>query len=122
MTFFIGLVEFAITYVIILLWLTTRVIMLKVKVTTVGNSVGITFPKEALSHLNVHKGDYLYLVETHNGYELTPYDQEFIAQMTLAEQIMKEDRVVLRVLGQGLKSNKSQDGNSDADEFESNHR
>lgn len=87
--------------------------MLKVKVTTVGNSVGITFPKEALGHLNVAKGDYLYLVETHNGYELTPYDQEFIEQMVLAEQIMKEDRDVLRVLGQGLKATSSTDEQTD---------
>lgn len=71
--------------------------MLKVKVTTVGNSVGITFPKEALGYLNVAKGDYLYLVKTHNGYELTPYDQEFLDQMIWAEQIMEEDRDVLRV-------------------------
>ena len=83
--------------------------MLKVKVTTVGNSVGITFPKEALGYLNVAKGDYLYLVKTHNGYELTPYDQEFIDQMVLAEQIMKEDRDVLRVLGQGLKATSNTD-------------
>ena len=88
--------------------------MLKVKVTTVGNSVGITFPKEALGYLNVEKGDHVYLVETHNGYELTPYDQEFIDQMMLAEQVMKEDRVVLRVLGQGIKSEKSLDETSDS--------
>ena len=75
--------------------------MLKVKLTTVGNSVGITFPKEALGRLNVGKGDYLYLVETNNGYELSPYGQNFIEQMVLAEKIMKEDRDVLRVLGQG---------------------
>ncbi len=87
--------------------------MLKVKLTTIGNSVGITFPKEVLSHLNVAKGDYLYLVETNNGYELSPYDQEFIEQMLLAEKIMKEDRLVLRVLGQGTKSEKNQDLDSE---------
>lgn len=87
--------------------------MLKVKVTTVGNSVGITFPKEALSHLNVEKGDYLYLVETNNGYELSPYDQDFIEQMILAERVMKEDRVVLRVLGQGAISDKKEDMDSE---------
>ncbi|MFT4058496.1 MAG: AbrB/MazE/SpoVT family DNA-binding domain-containing protein [Legionella sp.] len=95
--------------------------MLKVKITTVGNSVGITFPKEVLSHLNVEKGDYLYLVETNNGYELSPYDQDFIEQMMLAEQIMKEDRIVLRVLGQGLKSDKNDANSDDNNEVMSKH-
>lgn len=89
--------------------------MLKVKITTVGNSVGITFPKEVLGHLNVNKGDYLYMVETNNGYELSPYNQEFIEQMMLAEQIMKEDRLVLRILGQGLKLDRDSEIASDED-------
>jgi len=37
--------------------------MLKVKVTQVGNSMGILLPKEALKKLKAEKGDMLYLVE-----------------------------------------------------------
>jgi antitoxin component of MazEF toxin-antitoxin module len=36
--------------------------MLKVKVTSIGNSMGIVLPKEALTKLNAEKGDILYLV------------------------------------------------------------
>jgi putative addiction module antidote len=35
--------------------------MIKVKVTTVGNSVGIVLPREVLGKLRVQKGDTLYL-------------------------------------------------------------
>jgi putative addiction module antidote len=46
--------------------------MLKVKLTTIGNSTGVVLPKEVMGKLNVHKGDTLYLLETPDGYELTP--------------------------------------------------
>lgn len=39
-------------------------VMLKVKVTSIGNSMGILLPKEALSKMKVSKGDALYLVES----------------------------------------------------------
>ena len=41
--------------------------MLKVKITPVGNSMGILLPKEALSKLKATKGDTLYLVEGRTG-------------------------------------------------------
>jgi len=74
--------------------------MLKAKVTTVGNSAGITLPKEVLGKLKIGKGDYLYLVETPHGYEVTPYNEEFVRQMKLAQKVMKEDRDVLKVLAE----------------------
>ena len=56
-------------------------------------------PKEAMARLRVKKGDTLYLTEAPDGgYRLTPYDPEFARQMTLAEEIMREDRDVLRAL------------------------
>lgn len=68
------------------------------KLTTVGNSVGLIMPKEMLERLRVGKGDVLYAVETAQGIELTPYNPEFAAQMELAEQVMREQRDVLRQL------------------------
>jgi putative addiction module antidote len=44
-----------------------------VKITTIGNSVGIVLPKEVLNRLHVEKGDSLYLLETPEGIQLTPY-------------------------------------------------
>ncbi len=72
--------------------------MLKVKVTTVGNSVGIVLPKEALAKLKVDKGDTLYLVEGPEGLTLTPYRQDFEEQLNAAREVMRRYRHALREL------------------------
>ena len=72
--------------------------MLKVKVTSVGNSMGILLPKEALSKMKATKGDTLYLVEGPEGYTLTPYQQDFDSQIDAAEEIMKRYKNTLREL------------------------
>ena len=73
--------------------------MLTLKITTVGASAGVILTKEALAHLNAKKGDTLYLTESADGgYRLTPYDPEFARQMQLAEDIMHDDREILRAL------------------------
>jgi putative addiction module antidote len=74
--------------------------MLKAKVTTIGNSAGIVLPREALGKLRVHKGDFVYLIETSNGYEVVSYDEKFVQQMMLAQKIMREDRNVLKALAE----------------------
>lgn len=71
-----------------------------VKITAIGNSAGIILPKEILEKLRVSKGDSLTISETPNGIELNPYDEDFAAAMGLAEEIMREDRDVLRKLAQ----------------------
>jgi len=72
----------------------------KVKVTTVGNSVGIVLPKETLARLNVKKGDTLYVTDTPDGVQLTPYDEKFVRVMEAANEIMRENRDVLRKLAE----------------------
>jgi putative addiction module antidote len=74
--------------------------MTTLKLTAIGNSVGVVLPREILQRLRVEKGDSLYVVETPGGIELTPYDPEFAAQMELAEQVMREDRDALKKLAQ----------------------
>ncbi|VAX08940.1 Prevent host death protein, Phd antitoxin [hydrothermal vent metagenome] len=66
--------------------------MLKVKVTAIGNSMGILLPKEALNKLKASKGDILYLVDSPEGLTLTPYQQDFEAQMEAAETVIKKYR------------------------------
>lgn len=68
--------------------------MLKVKIATVGNSVGVVLPKEALARMRAKKGDFLYLVENPQGYTLTPYDPEFAEQMEAASDVMRRYRNV----------------------------
>ena len=72
--------------------------MTTLRLTTVGNSVGVVLPKELLERLRVRKGDKLYVLETPDGVELTPYDPEFAAQMEVAEFVMRADRDALRKL------------------------
>lgn len=72
--------------------------MLKVKVTPIGNSMGIVLPKEALIKLKAGKGDMLYLVDGPEGLTLTPYQQDFDIQMEAAEKVMKKYRNALHAL------------------------
>ena len=72
--------------------------MPKLKITTVGASAGVILNKEVIAKLNVRKGDSLYLTEAPGGYRLTPYDPDFERQMMLAEEIMHDDRDVLKAL------------------------
>jgi len=66
----------------------------------VGNSLGATFPKEVLDKLKVSQGDTLFVVETPNGIELTPYDPEFEQAMAMYNEGSKQYRNALRELAQ----------------------
>jgi putative addiction module antidote len=68
------------------------------KLTAIGNSVGLILPKEVLARLGVGKGDVLSGVETTTGLELRAYDPDFEAQMDVARKIMHKRRAVLREL------------------------
>ena len=68
------------------------------KVTQIGNSVGVILPKEVLARLKVQKGDSLFVTDLPDGVALRPYDAEFAEQMELAREVMKECRDVLREL------------------------
>lgn len=72
--------------------------MAKLKITTVGASAGIILNKEVMARLRVKKGDSLFLTEAPGGYRVTPYDPDFERQMTLAEEIMHDDRDILKAL------------------------
>ena len=72
----------------------------KLKLTAIGNSVGVILPKEILEKLRVDRGDELMVLETPDGITLTPFDPEFARQMDVAEKIMREDRELLRKLAE----------------------
>lgn len=73
---------------------------LKLKLTTIGNSVGVILPKELLEKLRVSKGDYVHALETPDGVQLVPWDEEFARQMDVAEKVMRKDRDILRKLAE----------------------
>lgn len=68
------------------------------KLTQIGNSVGVILPKEVLAKLQLEKGDELYLTDSPDGMRLTVHNPEFEAQMKVARDIMKKRRAVLREL------------------------
>ena len=68
------------------------------KVTTVGNSVGVVLPREVLEKLRVGKGDRLTVLDTPGGVTLTAYDPAFAAELDAAEQVLRRRRDVLRQL------------------------
>jgi putative addiction module antidote len=66
--------------------------MYALKLTQIGNSVGVVLPKEALAMLRVDKGDTVYLVESPEGFSLTPYDPEVARQVEAGREFMREYR------------------------------
>ena len=68
------------------------------KILTIGSSVGVVLTKDVLSRLKVQKGDSLYISDTRDGIELTPYDPEFAEEMEAGRKVMRKHRDVLRKL------------------------
>jgi putative addiction module antidote len=71
-----------------------------VKLTKIGNSTGVVLPREVLARLRVAQGDTLYFTEAPDGFRVTAFDPDFEKKMALAEQIMRDDRDILRILAQ----------------------
>lgn len=72
----------------------------KLKITTVGNSVGVILPKEVLARLRVEKGDTVYVTETPKGIEISAFDERFARQMEAGERVMRKYRDVLKKLAE----------------------
>lgn len=72
--------------------------MQKLKLSAIGNSIGIVLPRETLNRLRLEKGDSIFLSDSPDGVRLTPYDPDFERQMSLARQFMRERRDVLKEL------------------------
>lgn len=72
--------------------------MTTLKLSQIGNSVGVILPKEVLARLHLEKGDTVFMTDTANGFRISPYDATFDEQMTQARIIMKKRRAVLHEL------------------------
>ena len=72
--------------------------MSALKLTQIGNSVGVILPKEVLARLKLEKGDTLHLIESADGVRLTPHDPNFEVQMKAARSLMRKRRDVLHEL------------------------
>jgi putative addiction module antidote len=72
--------------------------MTTLKVTQIGDSLGVILPREVASRLRLSKGDEVSLVETADGIELTPFDPEFEERMAAVRRVAKRYRNTLREL------------------------
>jgi putative addiction module antidote len=74
------------------------VMHLALKLTQIGNSVGVILPKEALLRLRVEKGDTVFLTESPEGYQIVPYNPDVAAQVELGREFMREYRDTFHAL------------------------
>ena len=74
--------------------------MTTVKVRKVGNSLGVVLSNDVVAKLGVANGDDLFLIQTQDGFQITPYDPKFAEQISVAERIMKKRRTMLRKLAE----------------------
>ncbi len=68
------------------------------KVTQVGNSLGVILSKEVIARLKVQKGDVLYLTDAPDGMRLSPYQPSAAEQLAQGRQFMHDFRETFREL------------------------
>lgn len=68
------------------------------KLTQIGNSIGVILPKDVLANLKVNKGESVFLTETPEGYVVTPYDPALDEQLTAGRDFMREFRDTFHAL------------------------
>jgi putative addiction module antidote len=73
--------------------------MIAMKLTQIGNSIGVVLPKDALIKLGVEKGDTVYLTEGPGGeMRLSAYDPSVAEEIALGEEFMDQYRDTFRAL------------------------
>jgi putative addiction module antidote len=72
--------------------------MQTLKITQIGNSLGVILPKEVLAQLKVEKGDQLFWTEAPDGYRVTPYRATAEAQLKAGREFMHDFRETFREL------------------------
>jgi putative addiction module antidote len=66
--------------------------LFSLKLTQIGNSVGVILPKEVLARLKLQKGASVFITETPGGYVLTPYDPALAEQVKAGREFMRDYR------------------------------
>lgn len=72
--------------------------MVALKIRKIGNSLGVTFPKEVTAKLHAKEGDTIFFTESPEGFQVTPFNPDFERQMKIAEKGMRKYRDTLREL------------------------
>lgn len=72
--------------------------MVSLKVTQIGNSLGVILPKEVLAELKARKGDALIVSSLPGGVKLSRYDEDLAKQIEAGREVAREYRDTLRAL------------------------
>jgi putative addiction module antidote len=72
--------------------------MYSLKVRKIGNSHGVTLPKEAMEEMSLKEGDIICLTRTPDGFRITPYEETFEKAMKAYERTKRKYRNALREL------------------------
>jgi putative addiction module antidote len=72
--------------------------MTQLKLTQIGNSVGVILPKEILARLKLEKGDTVFVTDTPGGVTLTPFDPTMDEQVAIGREFMREYRDTFKQL------------------------
>jgi putative addiction module antidote len=72
--------------------------MQALKLTQIGNSVGLILPKEVLTRLKLEKGDMVYLTDAPGAVTITPHDPTFGEQVNAGREFMREYRDTFNAL------------------------
>ena len=72
--------------------------MTTLKITQIGNSLGVVLPKEMLARLKLSKGDSVFVTDAPGGVVMSPYDPAVDEQLALGREFMHEYRDTFRQL------------------------
>jgi putative addiction module antidote len=68
------------------------------KLTQIGDDIGLILPREVLGRLKLEKGESVFLTETPDGYVITPYNPALDEQIQAGREIMREHHDTFRQL------------------------
>lgn len=72
--------------------------MATLKITQIGNSLGVILPRAIVERLGLEKGESVSVVPTAQGIEITPFDPDFDKKLEAARKVTKRYRNALREL------------------------
>ena len=68
------------------------------KLTQIGNSVGLILPKEVLARLKLVKSDTVFLTDAPGAVTITPHDPSFEEQLEIGREFMRDYRDTFNAL------------------------
>jgi putative addiction module antidote len=70
----------------------------KTRLRAIGNSLGVTLPRDVVQHLAIKKGDEIHLVQHPDGILLTAFDPVFANKLDTFDELRRKYRDSLREL------------------------